>query len=149
MDREVKSDLLNYLNSVAPLYPAGVPNSVIVSPKKERALSVGFVGHPGWLSEVGAKELIEAAVVKGMQQELKEGMFFDSFDIALRCNPAFIILLGSSLAIPTEAQLGKLTSFHNTKIMRTHLLSEVIADAKIKRQFWEHLKLVVREIGVS
>jgi len=144
-------ELLAWLDSMAPLYPGGVPRAVIGAGAPAVALSVEplvtFVVPP----QSGAGQaLIEAAIVKGLKLSPAAAPILSEPPDAPPPGQGPVVFCGPA-ALPPQvaAERGVWFLWHNRSALVTLDPAEVVADPELKRVLWEDLKKVAARLGAA
>ena len=145
-----REQILSFLDRVAQRYPAGIPKS-----------SVSTFQAPNYrcaLLCIGAEErlcdhmsaLAQAICTKGLRLSADECVIRSvptPFDVEGHL-PSLVSELRASHVIICGGTTspGVLQTVLGVEVLHSYQLEQVAADASIKRQFWEHLQLIIPRI---
>jgi|GEM_PF-1748905 len=147
-------EICGYLDKISRLYPSGIPRSLIpkviptvaaAQPRcallyvvEEGAASEQLATLAGAICTKGLRVPLDHCVVRSVVSADIEGEGLAK--LVSQVGAAVVVLCGSSLAPGEVAQLG------GAVILTSFSLAQVGQNAEVKRQFWDHLKLVIPRI---
>ena len=143
--------ILATLDRIAKLYPGGIPQELIkqvssvgVAPEVKRL--VLLIDSDRKL-EADGRALAEAICCKGLKLPLEqceilcltgERLSLDSIkDISSQLGCRAALILG------TKRSAGEYEKFNDRVALWSHSLTEIASEPLKKREFWEHLKLLI------
>jgi hypothetical protein len=167
---------LALLDSLRPLYPGGVPCSLIKALNdKRRAAKSGckVVFVSGYKSDEekmdgAGQELLNAAITKGLKLSLEQTRVLEiAFSATerelnamqqeiLRTQPQVVVFLGDSITkvfgkylTDTNLTRGKWGSFSGIPVIMALGLDEILKNPALKKEFWYDLKPVLENIEIA
>jgi hypothetical protein len=147
-------ELYGYLDKISRLYPGGIPRSSIPEAKPEATTvkprcALFYMTASGDAVEQ-LSILAEAICTKGLRVPLEQCVVrsIEAIDVTgdglaqlvRQANSPVVVLCGSSLPA------GKVSEVEGAVVLTSFSLEQVGQNADLKRQFWEHLKLVIPRI---
>jgi hypothetical protein len=145
-----REEIIAYLDSVAPLYPGGVPPADLPAQSSGRPLSKGTSPRIIFVSDTDLtdpdRELLVAAATKGLklashQFECIVAKSLAEFEaIFATRTPAAVVILGQGKN--WSGSVGSVGEYRGARLIRVHSAAEIRADVNKKRLFWTELKSI-------